>query len=54
MAAYNIVRMRVKAGREQEYLDRHQAMNGSTTDAMRKNGFRKGAIVKACERSYCF
>jgi len=49
MTAYNIVRMRVKPGREQELLD----MGRKSMTASLK-GFRKGAVVKTGDRSYCF
>ena len=54
MTAYNIVRMRVKAGHEEQFLALHRDMDKSMQPAMRANGFRKGAIVKTGERSYCF
>jgi hypothetical protein len=47
MTAYNVVRMRVKPGREQDFLNAGKAM---TTF----KGFRKGAMIKTAERSYCF
>lgn len=48
MTAFNIVRFRVKAGREQEFLDAHRDMKRDF------RGFRKGAIVRTGERRYCF
>ena len=48
MTAYNVVRFRVKPGREQEFVDFHKK-----TDT-KMAGFRKGALIKTGERSYCF
>jgi hypothetical protein len=48
MTAFNVVRVRVKPGREEEFL----AANRS---APRNHaGFRRGVLVKTGERSYCF
>ena len=54
MTAYNIVRMRVKPGREGDFLELNRSMDEAMTQQMTKNGFRRGAIVKTGERSYCF
>jgi hypothetical protein len=54
MTAYNIVRMRVKPGREGEFLELNRSMDETTVARMKQNGFRHGAIVKTGERSYCF
>jgi len=48
MTAYNVVRFRVKPGREQEFVDFHKK-----TDT-KMAGFRRGALIKTGERSYCF
>ena len=48
MTAYNVVRMRVKTGREQDFLDA-----GRTANTKHK-GLRKAAMVKTGDRSYCF
>lgn len=50
MTAYNSVRMRVKRGRENDYLDSHRALNISE---LRKVGLRKFVVVKTGDRSYC-
>jgi hypothetical protein len=50
MTAYNVVRFRVKPGREAEFLEANRKM--MATEMMR--GFRKGALVKTGERAYCF
>jgi hypothetical protein len=49
MSAFNVVRFRVKPGREQAFVDAHrrQAETGFA-------GFRRGALVKTGERAYCF
>jgi hypothetical protein len=54
MTAYNIVRMRVKPGREAEFLELNRTMDEAVVTRMKQNGFRHGAIVKTGERSYCF
>jgi hypothetical protein len=54
MTAYNIVRMRVKPGREKDFLDLHGKDDTGMTRRLLQNGFRKGAIVKTGDRSYCF
>jgi hypothetical protein len=48
MTAFNIVRFRVKSGREKEFIDYHQRQD------LQFKGFRRLAIVKTGERSYCF
>ena len=48
MKAYNVVRFRVKPGRESEFIDKNRDMNGR-----KMAGFINGAIVKTGERSYC-
>ncbi|HTP38059.1 MAG TPA: hypothetical protein VMI92_00650 [Steroidobacteraceae bacterium] len=47
MAAFNVVRMRVKPGMEQAFIDAHRAMRPDL------KGFVDGWIVKTGERSYC-
>lgn len=47
MSAYNVVRVRVKPGREQEFLN---AQRDARADFA---GFRGGAVVKTGDRSYC-
>ena len=48
MTAYNVVRFRVKAGREKEFEDYHR--NAKFEAA----GFRKAALTKTGDRTYCF
>jgi hypothetical protein len=48
MTAYNVVRMRVKPGREEEFLKLNRDLDRKSLE-----GFRKLAIIKTGERSYC-
>ena len=54
MTAYNVVRMKVKPGREKEFLEMNRNMERSAIERMKKNGFRKAAVIKTGDRSYCF
>jgi antibiotic biosynthesis monooxygenase (ABM) superfamily enzyme len=45
--AYNVVRFRIKPGREQEFLDAHRSVANDWP------GLRHADIVKTGERSYC-
>jgi hypothetical protein len=47
MTAFNTVRFRVKAGREQEFLDAHRAILEEWP------GLRRANIVKTGEQAYC-
>ena len=47
MTAFNIVRFRVKPGREQDFIEAHRKADQSF------KGFRRVALVKTGERSYC-
>ena len=49
MKAYNVVRMRVKPGREREFLDLNRKPGHEV-----KAGLRKAVFVKIAERTYCF
>ena len=49
MKAYNVVRFRVKPGREKEFVDKNRAMGDQGM-----KGLLGGALVKTGERSYCF
>ena len=53
MTAYNVVRMRVKPGREKQFLDLNKNMDKSMVERMKKNGARKFAVIKTGDRSYC-
>ena len=48
MTAYNVVRFRVKPGRETEFEDAHRNAK------LEASGFRKGTLIKTGERTYCF
>jgi hypothetical protein len=48
MTAFNCVRMRVKPGREQDYLDAHRNMPDPGWP-----GMRHACIIKTGERTYC-
>ncbi|WP_029350604.1 hypothetical protein [Bosea sp. 117] len=47
MTAFNVVRFRVKPGRDQEFLDAHKTVEASWP------GLRHANIIKTGERSYC-
>lgn len=46
--AFNVVRFRVKPGREQAFIDAHRRADAAFT------GLRHGALVALGERRYCF
>ncbi len=48
MAAFNIVRFRVKSGGESKFLEEHR---NATRDFP---GFRRGSVIDAGDRWYCF
>ena len=54
MTAYNVVRMRVKPGREKDFLALGASMDQGAMDRMKRAGFRKFSLVKTGDRSYCF
>ncbi len=47
MTAYNVVRFRVKPGREKEFLELEKTMDN------RPPGARKAAMIKTGDRTYC-
>jgi len=47
MTAFNIVRFRVKPGREDAFVEAHRRAE------ITSKGFRRGALVKTGERAYC-
>jgi hypothetical protein len=47
MTAYNVVRIKVKPGKDQEMMDHWRA-------APRPAGSAKGALIKTGDRTYCF
>ncbi len=48
MTAYNVVRFRVKPGRDQEFIDLHRKAKTNF------KGWRNGALVKTGDQTYCF
>ena len=48
MTAYNVVRFRVKPGREKDFENFHRT---AKVDA---GGFRKATLIKTGDRTYCF
>lgn len=48
MSAFNVVRFRVKAGREQAFIDAHKRARPAF------GGFRKGSLIKTGDRDFCF
>lgn len=48
MTAFNIVRFKVKPGREQDFLDAHRNV------AADWQGLRAASLVKTGEQAYCF
>ena len=47
MVAYNVVRFRVKPGREQDFIEAHRSANP------RMPGFKGGALVRTGDRTFC-
>ena len=47
MAAFNIVRFRVKPGQEQKFIDLHRAARSDFP------GFLRGSLVKTGDRTFC-
>ena len=47
MTAFNVVRFRVKPGRDQEFLDAHKKIEATWPGLMRAN------IIKTGDRAYC-
>ncbi|MDM4765865.1 antibiotic biosynthesis monooxygenase [Pelomonas sp. SE-A7] len=47
MSAFNIVRFRVKPGRQQAFLDAHRKADPTF------KGFRRGSMVQTGERDFC-
>lgn len=48
MSAYNVVRFKVKPGREQEFINAHLHIKPSF------HGFRHGTLISTGDRGYCF
>ena len=47
MNSFNVVRFRVKSGREEAFIEAHRRADA------RFKGFLRGALVKTGERAYC-
>jgi len=47
MSAFNVVRFRVKPGREQAFIDAHRRADFGVA------GFRRASLIKTGERSFC-
>ena len=47
MTAFNVVRFRVKPGREEAFLESHRRARSDF------KGFLRGSMIKTGERSYC-
>ena len=47
MTAYNVVRFRTRPGKEKAFIDAHEKIS------LQAKGFRKGALIKTGERSFC-
>ena len=48
MTAFNVVRFRVKPGRDEDFLEAHRRRK------LQRSGMRRVTIIKTGERSYCF
>jgi len=48
MTAFNVVRFRVKPGRDREFIDLHRK------SPLNFKGWRNGALVKTGDQTYCF
>ncbi len=48
MTAYNVVRFRVKPGREKDFVDHHRVFHTSNLP-----GFRRASLIQTGERSFC-
>jgi hypothetical protein len=47
MTAFNVVRFRVKPGREEDFVRAHRELQPNLA------GFRRGALVKTGDRAFC-
>ena len=48
MAAFNVVRFRVKPGMDEKFIEAHKTLGKEFT------GFNAGHLIKTGDRSYCF
>jgi hypothetical protein len=54
MTAYNIVRMRVKPGFEDQFVAHHDNLVQGVGGELKAAGMRRFSLVKTGDRSYCF
>lgn len=52
MTAYNIVRMRVKTGFDEQFITHHDALLEEAADEFRAAGLRRFSLIKTGERAY--
>jgi hypothetical protein len=48
MAAFNVVRFKVKAGREQDFVEAHRRMRPAF------KGFKGGSLIRTGDQTFCF
>jgi hypothetical protein len=53
MSAYNVVRMKVKSGREKEFIEQNKGMDAASVARMRQSGLRRLSVIKTGDRAYC-
>jgi hypothetical protein len=53
MTAYNMVRMRVKPGFEQQFITHHDTLLDSAAAELKAAGLRRFSLVKTGERDFC-
>jgi hypothetical protein len=53
MTAYNIVRMRVKPGFEQQFITHHDTLLDSAAAELKAAGLHRFSLVKTGERDFC-
>ena len=47
MSAFNVVRVRIKPGHEDRFIEAHRNAK------LNMGGFRRGVLIKTSERTYC-
>lgn len=53
MTAYNIVRMRVKPGYEEQFVTHHNSLFRDVGNDLKAAGMRRFTLIKTGERAYC-
>lgn len=48
MSAFNVVRFRVKPGKEQEFIELHRTVERNFS------GFQRGSLIRTGDRTFCF